>query len=244
MTYTNFADAKNEIGYLTLWDVNYHDPIINICVDEFKTTKEERKKLNYLGNRKRAALTGIYHVSSKIVVTYHRNGYIIFWDLKQGIYKTKQLHKGNIVGVQFINKKDYYSWSTDGTLKITKDGSTKLLEEFNSSLERGVGNTIQVKFKSSKIIVFSANGMISVLNRSNYTREFFIEAHNDYIYDVLIYYNKVISVSRDNTIKVWNYKTKELISCYAISGVRKIYIIKKRLIAYSNDGEIKVLRMI
>ena len=132
----------------------------------------------------------------------------------------------------------------DGTLKITKDSSTTLLEEFNSSLERGVGNTIQVKFERSKIIVFSANGMISILNRFNHTREFYIEAHNDYIYDVLIYYNKVISVSRDNTIKVWNYKTKELISCYAISGVRKVYVIKNRLIAYSNDGDIKVLRMI
>ena len=244
VSYTNFADAKNEIGYLTLWDVNYPDPIVNICVDEFRTTKEERKKLNYLGNRKRAELTGIYRVTSKIIATYHRNGYIIFWDLKQGIYETKQLHKGNIVGVHFINKKDYYSWSTDGTLKITKDSSTTLLEEFNSSLERGVGNSIQVKFERSKIIVFSANGMISILNRFNHTREFYIEAHNDYIYDVLIYYNKVISVSRDNTIKVWNYKTKELISCYATSGVRKVYVIKNRLIAYSNDGDIKVLRMI
>jgi len=244
VSYTNFADAKNEIGYLTLWDVNYPDPIVNICVDEFRTTKEERKKLNYLGNRKRAELTGIYRVTSKIIATYHRNGYIIFWDLKQAIYETKQLHKGNIVGVHFINKKDYYSWSTDGTLKITKDSSTTLLEEFNSSLERGVGNTIQVKFERSKIIVFSANGMISILNRFNHTREFYIEAHNDYIYDVVIYYNKVISVSRDNTIKVWNYKTKELISCYAISGVRKVYVIKNRLIAYSNDGDIKVLRMI
>ena len=243
VSFTNFSDAKNEIGYLTLWDVNSTAPVVNICNDEFRTTKEQRKELDLLANRKKASLTGVYPITSNKIATYHKNGYIVFWFLKQKAFETKKIHNGNIVGVYFINKKDFYSWSTDGTLKFTKDNSTQIIEKFNPSLERGVGNTIQAKFKRSKIIIFSANGIIRILNRFNHSREFYTKAHSDYIYDVLIYYNKVISASRDNTVKIWNFRTKKLLTCHYVPGIRKIYLNKNELIVYSNDGNIKIFSM-
>lgn len=91
--------------------------------------------------------------------------------------------------------------------------------------------------------MFSANGIIRVLNRFNHSREFYTKAHSDYIYDVLIYYNKVISASRDNTVKIWNFRTKKLLTCHYVSGIRKIFLNKNELIVYSNDGNIKIFSM-
>ena len=53
----------------------------------------------------------------------------------------------------------------------------------------------------------------------------------------------VISISRDNTIKLWNYKTQDLISSYIFPGVKKVSIVKGILIAYGSDGDIRILKL-
>ena len=238
ITYTNFAPAKDHIGYLTLWDINSNDPIVNILVDDFKISKEDRKD-----NYTHATLTGVSVVESKIIASYHRNGYIVFWNLEDGSYKTKKIHNRNIVGVYFINRENYYTWSIDGTLKITKNNVTSLVEGFRPKLDTGVANAIQAKIKNNRIVIFSTDGVIRILNQANHKREFSLVAHSDYIYDVIVYNKMVISISRDNTIKLWNYKTQDLISSYIFPGVKKVSIVKGILIAYGSDGDIRILKL-
>lgn len=127
----------------------------------------------------------------------------------------EQVHTDSVDSL-CIKDKAIISASFDRDIKKTVGNKSKVIGKHKDWVRK-------VICTDTNIITASNDGMISIWNDSK--RIHSVRAHSWWVTDIDLYENKIISVSLDETVKVWSYPELKLLYTYKPFGSNKHYSV-------------------
>lgn len=148
----------------------------------------------------------------------------------------KIIHNDSIAS-HCIKDKAIISGSFDGTIKETTDYSSKVVGKHKDWVRKVIcidGNIISV----------SNDGIISIWNDGKILNS--VHAHSWWVTDIALHNNILVTVSLDETVKVWSYPHLKLLYSHKIYGSNKHYSVtinKGKAFIGSTRGLVFVLEL-
>jgi WD40 repeat protein len=152
----------------------------------------------------------------------------------KGDLKKAHLHY-NFIGGMAVDSQYLYTSSEDGSLRVWDKESLKALE------------TIETEQQPINYIAISPDGIYLIASDDDYLVKVYqrqenghfrllhkLKSHQGYVSKVVFARDKIVSISKDGTVKVWNYKTGKLL--HTLTGHEDwVYAV-----ATSPDGKLAV----
>jgi WD40 repeat protein len=159
--------------------------------------------------------------------------------LKYGNFKTIKKHVDYINHMRILPDGRLSSCSNDGTINIYNKENYKLEHKIN------VGDNVLYFNANSNgnIIACCEDGSLNIyeLNNDKYDLINELKSHNDAVTKVINIENKLISCSKDTTMKIWEKKdnnynnTKSIIIGYSYDNSNILQINENKLVSSSTD---------
>jgi WD40 repeat protein len=192
----NHIASGNENGEINVWDINENKLIFtikNIINPVISSTTSYDGKL----------LASIYYNDSNIKL----------WDTESfKLVKTLDGHSNEIFSIIFSNDDNTIATSNkEGIIRIIDIISGEIIQTFYNHIE--YDTSFCYSFDSKKIITSDESGKISVMDiKSGKIDKEFI-GQKQYSKSIKLFNNEVlVSLSKDNSLIVWNYITGKIIS--------------------------------
>jgi WD40 repeat-containing protein SMU1 len=179
--------------------------------------------------------TAKFSPDGNYLATGSSDGFIEIWDPQTGKLKTEleyqldnalMLHSHSVTGVNFSkDSKMLCSGDLEGNVKLFKLSNGKCLREFNTAHSKGV--TCLIFSKDSSIIIsgsYDSKIKFLGLKTGKVLKE--LIGHNSFINDLVPNweFDRFYSASSDGTVKLWSYKTQDLI--YTITPPLVSYMLE------------------
>lgn len=134
------------------------------------------------------------------------------------------LMQGNIISASF-----------DGLIKSSTDKASRVVGRHDDWVRKLICH-------GKHVISASNDGYISIWEGTNKIST--VKAHSWWVSDIALSNNKIVSVSLDETVKVWSYPELELLYSHKISGSNKHYsigVINDKAFISSTRGKVSIL---
>lgn len=115
-----------------------------------------------------------------------------------------------------VNKGEVYSASFDRSITKTVNNESKIIGKHKDWIRK-------VICTGSNVITASNDGKITIWNDVEKIRS--VQAHSWWVTDIALSTDKIVSVSLDETVKVWSYPELNLLYSHKIYGSNKHYSV-------------------
>lgn len=173
----------------------------------------EKKELKYNIKHSKGLYSSAYDARNGNFATGDGNGTVCIWgNHAEELLVEQKLSDGKIRTITCIEGR-FYIGDSEGFLYVIDGTNTELLAKKKIS-DSGINAFCELKEKSA-LVIGNKNAELIIVSTEDFSELLRFPAHNWPIYKIVDAGNKLITCSRDKTIKSWSKSTFDIINRYS-----------------------------